>query len=59
MQAPPVVHKHVGHAQHGDQQAGAPLGLETDGDHDTSGETEEGDDGSEEGEFALEGEPDE
>lgn len=59
MQGPPVVDEDVGDAQYGDEQAGAPLGLETDSDHDASRETQEGDDGSEEGEFALEGESDE
>lgn len=59
MQGPPVVDEDVGDAQYGDEQAGAPLGLETNGDHDASGQTQEGDDGSEEGEFALEGESDE
>ena len=58
MQGPPVVDEDVGDAQDGDEETGAPLGLETDGDHDAGGETEEGDDGSEEGELALEGEPD-
>ena len=55
VQRPPVVDKDVGHAQDGNQQAGTPLGFESDGDHDTSGESEKGNDGSEQGEFALEG----
>lgn len=59
MQRPPVVDKDIGDAQDSDQQTGTPLGLEPDGDHDAGGESEKRDDGSEQGEFTLEGESDE
>jgi cobalamin biosynthesis protein CobT len=59
VQRPPVVDEDIGDAQDSDQQTGTPLGLESDGDHDASGKSEKRDNGSEQGEFPLEGESDE
>lgn len=55
----PVVDEDVEDAKQGDEEASAPLGLETDGYHDASAESDDGNDDSSEGPRALEDESDE
>ena len=57
--APPVVDKHVEDAQERDEETGTPLGLESDGYHDTRAESDNRDEHSGNGPVALEDEADE
>jgi hypothetical protein len=57
--APPVVDEHVENAQQGDEETRAPLCLESNGDHDAGTETNDRDEHSGKGPFALEDEADE
>ena len=59
MNAPPVVDKDVEDAKEKDEEAGAPLCLESNGHHDASTETDERDDDASERPRALEDEADE
>lgn len=42
----PVVDEDVEYAQEGDEEASAPLGLESNSDHDTSSQSDDGNDNS-------------
>jgi hypothetical protein len=57
--APPVVCKDVEDTENDDKEPGGPLGLEANGDHDTGGETEDGDNHSHEGPLTLDNESEE
>jgi len=59
MHAPPVVNKHVEHAQNHHEEDGGPLGFEADGYHPAGTETEKGDDHSCDAPCALDAEPEE
>lgn len=50
---PPVVGEDVECAQNKDEEGGGPLCFETDGDHDTGGETENGNKDTGDAPFAL------
>lgn len=57
--SPEVVHQNVENAKNDNQERGAELGFETNDNHDTRHETEEGDDDAPNGPLAAEDEADE
>ena len=57
--APPVVDEHIEDTEEGDEETGAPLCLEPNGDHDASTETDDRDEDSSERPASLEDESDE
>jgi hypothetical protein len=57
--APPVVGKHVEYAQDKYEECSRPFGLETDGDHNASGETENGNENTNDTPLSLEDESEE
>lgn len=59
MNAPPVVSKHVEDTQNDDKEGGRPLCLEANGNHDTSGKTNNGDKETHKGPFSLNNEAEE
>jgi hypothetical protein len=57
--APPVVRENVEDAQDDNEERGRPLGFEADGDHDTGGETKDGDEYARDAPIPLQNESDE
>jgi hypothetical protein len=56
MNSPPIIGEDVENAQHHNQECGRPLGLEADGNHNTSSKTNEGDEDPDKAPFSLENE---
>lgn len=56
MNSPPIVGENVENAQHHNKECGRPLGLETNGNHDTSGKTNDRNKNAHEAPFALKNE---
>lgn len=53
MYTPPVVCEYIEHTQYKNQEGGWPLGLETNGNHDTCSETDNANKHANEGPFTL------